>query len=109
MPTTINLPPDGGRGGAKTPVPGAVSVSITGAPETVAIFPTTAVANKDTLTFKHFDNGYLARFADGFFNPDIPDGMVTADISVAAIKSGTVIVGFLDNNRLCIIPIQITP
>jgi hypothetical protein len=101
---TIPLPPDGTLGGLTTVGLGGVSLNFVS---------NQCVASSDTLTFPVSHDGFLVRFGDRFFSPDIPDGNVAKKTSIGPlvpqVTSGSVIVGYLDfeTNKLYFIPIEI--
>lgn len=67
----------------------------------------------DPLEFHVDEDGYLIRFGDGLFSPDIPDAFEAAGSDVEPCKptgkNGTVIAGFLDFGRkiLYLKPIEV--
>jgi hypothetical protein len=101
----IHMPPSG-EGGGKKGGDGGVTV--------VGVSPVTD-PNTDAIYFDVDEDGYFARFADGLFSPDIPDGFREAGSIVGPlfpqVSSGTVVVGFFDlkQDTVYILPIEITP
>jgi hypothetical protein len=101
----IPMPPPGGEG-EEIQAPGGV---------TVHSIPAICEPSTEELFFDINHSGYLVRFGDGLFDPDIPDGAEQAGSAVGPlypqVSSGTVIVGFFDSvdNSVYVVPIQLKP
>jgi hypothetical protein len=104
---TITLPPTGLGGSTTTKAKDGVGV--------VSVTAQCEEKTGDPLIFDVQHNGYLVRFGDGLFSPDIPDGPINAGSLVGPlfpqVSSGMVLIGYFDipNNLVYVIPINIQP